>query len=94
MLAASDAQRARRARPALPESAAPVPTDRLFGMSQRLRCLAMLPAPTALGASKNNEIRLLDGHTFGSEDTPPHVWLAVGAVTVACMPSVGMAEAR
>ncbi len=53
----------------------------LSGVSWRLLCLAALLVPTGLGASGNNEVRVLGGHAYGLEDTPPHAWLAGGAVT-------------
>ena len=49
-----------------------------------LRCLLPLAAllvPTALGADGNVEVRALGGHAYGLEDTPPHAWIAGGAVT-------------
>ena len=40
--------------------------------------LAVLLLPTALGASASADVRVLGGHAYGLEDTPPHAWLAGG----------------
>lgn len=50
--------------------------------------LAVLLLATALGASANTDFRVLGGHAYGLEDTPPHAWLAGGAVTAALGPRV------
>ena len=50
-------------------------------MFRPVLCLAVLLFPTVLGASGDIEVRVLGGHAYGLEDTPPHAWLAGGAVT-------------
>ena len=50
-------------------------------MFRSLLPLAALLVPTALGASGNMDVRALGGHAYGLEDTPPHAWIAGGAVT-------------
>ena len=67
--------------PACSGSASAVPPDRLSSMFRPVLYLAVLLFPTALGASGDIEVRVLGGHAYGLEDTPPHAWLAGGAVT-------------
>ena len=50
-------------------------------MLRPLLPLAALLAPIALGASGNIDFRVLGGHAYGLEDTPPHAWLVGAAVS-------------